>query len=90
MKSTCYFCDNSVRLIRLNFGSGGQKTTAMLLLAYYAEVAEVKQKSLRESASSLLSINPFHGCRETRLHLARAPLKNENRSIIVLMDITET
>lgn len=86
MKSTHHFSDNSVRLLRLNFGNGGQKTAAMLLLL---QLAEIKQKPLKESASSLLSINPFHGCRETRLHSAKAPFKNKNRSVIVFLFITE-
>lgn len=87
MKPTCYICDSCIKLIRLNFGNDGQQTTAMLLFAYCAELAEGKQKPLRESTSLLLT-NPFHGWRETHLHLARAPLKN--RRIIVLVDITET
>lgn len=50
--------------------------TAMLLFAYCAELAEGKQKPLRESTSLLLT-NPFYGCTKTHLHLAWVPLKTE-------------
>lgn len=60
--------------------------TALLLFAYCAELAEGKQKPLRESTSLLLT-NLFHCCTKTHLHLAWAPLKN--RRIIVLVGITE-
>lgn len=48
-KPTFYVCDTSLKLISLNFGNDGQKMTAMLLFAYCAQLAEEKQKPLRES-----------------------------------------
>lgn len=64
----------------------------MLPLADCAELAQVEEEALRESASSSLLINPFHDSRETHLHLAMAPRKNEKRGteILVLVHITET
>lgn len=76
MKPTFYTCDNFLKLVRLNFGNDGQQMTAMLLFAYCAELAEGKQKPLRESTSLLLT-NPFYGCTKTHLHLAWVPLKTE-------------